>query len=338
MRFDFSIMSLYNTRSMNALVIGSSVIDLFLKIEDEDQVKVIGSSASFMLGDKIPVEIQQLTIGGNGANVSVGLARLGISTTFYTYLGNDIFSKEIEESINKEGIKMIVEREENDKSSLSLVFDIGKDRIIFSHHQVRKHEFSYSDTPPNFAYITSVGKYWEEAYKSVLSYLSDDQVPFAFAPGSHQLKEQGDIFWNVVKSSKMLLVNKEEAQTIIKSSLSKESDDMKEILKLVKSLGPAIVSITDGGRGAYTIDENSNIFSITPFGDTVVEKTGAGDSYASGFLASYLGKNPIEECMRWGAINAYSNMQEIGAQTGLLTREQMEKMVNERKDFQAKKI
>src|SRR3989344_413127 len=146
---------------MNALVVGSSVIDLFLQIEDENHLKVLDRNVSFQLGDKIPVNIRTLTLGGNGANVSVGLKRLGIHTKLFTYLGSDIFSKEIEETFEKEGIECMRAQDSGQKSSLSFIFDIASDRIIFCHHEARNHTFSYQEPQlPEFIFLTSIGKEW----------------------------------------------------------------------------------------------------------------------------------------------------------------------------------
>jgi sugar/nucleoside kinase (ribokinase family) len=55
-----------------------------------------------------------------------------------------------------------------------------------------------------------------------------------------------------------------------------------------------------------------------------VEKTGAGDAYTAGFLAAVLNSQPIKEAMRWGAFDAASVIQKIGAEEGLLTKTELE--------------
>ena len=55
----------------------------------------------------------------------------------------------------------------------------------------------------------------------------------------------------------------------------------------------------------------------------VIERTGAGDAYSTGFLAGLLFGKDVTEAMRWGSANATSVIGKIGAQPGLLTKKQM---------------
>ena len=84
-------------------------------------------------------------------------------------------------------------------------------------------------------------------------------------------------------------------------------------------MGARSVVITDGKNGSSAIDEKGKIYSFGVLPANVVQKTGAGDAYTSGFLAAYTQGKDIEGAMRWGAANAASVIQEIGAQKGLLS-------------------
>lgn len=319
--------------SMNVLVVGSSVIDLFFEVEDKKRVKLSENQVSFELGDKIPTRIKKIALGGNGANVSVGLAKLDHSVSFYTYLGNDLFSREIQEVIEKHGIKLLVEKEEGSKSSLSLILSLFNDRIIFSNHQLRNHTFKYNEPKPDFIYLTSIGNYWQEAYQSVLEYVKVNHVPLAFNPGSYQLEEKTDLFFAVLKNTKIIFVNKEEAKRILAwANISFENNSEKEIMSEIKKLGVEIVSLTDGKNGSFTLDENNNFYQTKPYVESmlVVEKTGAGDAYTSGFLAKYLFDKNIQESMQWGSLNAYAVMQKTGAQEGLLDLKTMNNLLNKK--------
>ena len=52
----------------------------------------------------------------------------------------------------------------------------------------------------------------------------------------------------------------------------------------------------------------------------VVDTTGAGDAFASSFLGEYLKKDSIEAGLKFGAENASSVIQKLGAQNGLMER------------------
>jgi ribokinase len=70
-----------------------------------------------------------------------------------------------------------------------------------------------------------------------------------------------------------------------------------------------------------------------------VDRTGAGDSFASTFTAAIiLGKTPAE-ALTWGPVNSMSVVQYIGAQAGLLTREALEGyLANRPAEYEARMI
>lgn len=324
---------------MNVLVIGSSVIDLFLTIE-KSHTKIEDDRVSLLLGDKIPSEIKKLALGGNGANVSVGLTRFTVPTTFYTYLGKDILSKEIEEKLTTEGVELIAKKGDNENSPLHLIFDFDSDRIIFSHYPKVNHSFSYEGGLHfDYVFLNSIADYWEDAYREVLEFANKNTIPIVFSPGSRQLDELNTLIYQVIHDSKFIFINKEEAVKIL-SKQGMETTDIKSILQNLSLLGPKIVSVTDGERGAYAMDEEKNVYQILPYktNDESVDRTGAGDSYACAFLAACIQGKPVKEAMQWGAVNAWSVIRQTGSQAGLLTKTQIEKMLLENQNFAATKI
>ena len=144
---------------MHVLVVGSSVIDLFLSVE-QSHVQIQDKKILLNLGDKIPSQIKKLTLGGNGANASVGLTRLETPTTFYTYLGSDILSREIENGLTSEGVALMAQRDDS-QTSMSLIFDFDSDRIIFSNHVKRDHNFEIKEEGRfDYIYLHSIGEEW----------------------------------------------------------------------------------------------------------------------------------------------------------------------------------
>lgn len=300
---------------MHVLVVGSSVIDLFLTL-DPLHFEINDKKVLLSLGDKVPSDIKKLALGGNGANASVGLTRLEIPTTFYTYLGGDVLSTEIQNKLTSEGVALKAQRDSGN-TSISLIFDFETDRIIFTHHEKREHNFSFNEKGFDYVYLHSIGEPWTDAYREVLEYVKSNNIPLAFSPGSHQIEEAGDAFMDALKSSKIYFSNREEAAKIVGADPKSE---IKDLLSKIKELGPQIVSITDGAEGAYAMDESNNTYYIKASPAKGVEKTGAGDAYASAFFAAILHGQNIAAAMSWGVLNAAGVMGQIGAQTGLLTK------------------
>ncbi|PIT89009.1 MAG: hypothetical protein COU27_02480 [Candidatus Levybacteria bacterium CG10_big_fil_rev_8_21_14_0_10_36_7] len=323
---------------MNILVVGSCTIDMFLKA-DSDHFQTNENKVCFALGDKIPTDIKDFSIGGNGANVSVGLKRLGVTSSLFTHLGSDLLSKEVETTVQKEGVITEIIKIPTKTPSLSFVFDFNNDRIIFSHHTTYDYDFSYSKTDlPDLIYLTSIGNRWENVYKKVVEFAKENKIPLALSPGSAQLEDINDTLLWALKSSNMIFINKQEAEKILSASGHKTKNVL-DILSALQALGPETVSITDGANGAYAISADKTPYKISVFktpGQT--DKTGAGDAYASGFLAAYSFEKNTQESMRWGSVNAWSAMTKTGAQNGLLKKADVEEIIKTETDFDPEQL
>ncbi|HMS22220.1 MAG TPA: carbohydrate kinase family protein [Candidatus Levybacteria bacterium] len=324
---------------MHTLVVGSSDIDIFLSPESNTSYTQTDKDVSFGLGDKIPIKLSEMKLGGNGSNVSVALKRLGLDVSFYTYMGEDVLGRQMRETIEGVGVDLIESTLKTKSSSLSLIFDFDKDRVIFSHHEALPYDFDATRVSDiQSLYLTSIGEDWRKAYKDVLLYVQSHPLLLAFSPGSHQLKDSNEIIFEVLAASKILFVNKEEGERLL-AKKKEVAGNMRELLYKLSQFGPDIVSVTDGQNGAYSYSENA-YYAIPSYDENFrsVDKTGAGDSYASAFFgALLLGKN-IKTAMAWGAVNAHGVMSKLGAQDGLLTKDKIESMLVARSDFQVMQI
>lgn len=85
-----------------------------------------------------------------------------------------------------------------------------------------------------------------------------------------------------------MIFNKEEAQAL----LGKQIDNQYKMLHDIHKLGPKIIIITDGKNGANCLDTTEkHFYGIKPLKIKIHETTGAGDAFASGFVAGkYLEK------------------------------------------------
>ena len=102
-------------------------------------------------------------------------------------------------------------------------------------------------------------------------------------------------------------MNKEEASDLVgKRSFSG-----------LHALGPKIVCITDGANGNQASD-GKKIYFVGARKIKVVERTGAGDAFASGFVACLIKTGKIEDAVRIGSLNAESVIKIRGAKNGLL--------------------
>jgi ribokinase len=105
-------------------------------------------------------------------------------------------------------------------------------------------------------------------------------------------------------------------------------------MDMIHDFGPKIVCITDGPAGAYASD-GQNRYKMPPYPDPAppFERTGAGDAFASTFVAALIKGNTVEGALQWAPINSMNVVQNIGAQKGLLQENTLEELLSKAPDW-----
>lgn len=308
----------------DVVCIGSAKIDIFLSVPKDSPYVHLDkktNSLSVVYGQKIPAEHCSLMLGGNACNVAVGLSKLKIQTAIMAEIGKDEFSQKIINGLKSENVNSdFLIQNPNNPSSFSVILSFQQERTIFGEHFKREHNFSFENLSAKLIYLTSLGLEWKNAYQKTLELLKKTNALLAFNPGTPQLKNGYDGIKEVLKSTDILFLNKEEAKQI----LNVNTEIVKQLLENLKKIGPKTAVITDGENGSFAINEKGECFSQTIIETSIVEKTGAGDAYASGFLAATLSSLPLQTSMKWGSLNASGTMSALGAQNGLLSLKEME--------------
>src|SRR3989344_6122173 len=326
------------TESFDIITIGDSTIDTFIRIHDatvECDINHKECKICVKYGDKIPVDSIAHGVAGNAANVVVGCSRLGLRTAIYTNLGDDDHGKNIKQVLKGENVANDYIKVHSGKdSNLSVVLTFQGERTIFVYHQ--DWNYHLPDLAAcSWVYLTSMAQTFASSniMDEVCHYIDKSRAKLAFGPGTYQLAADIKRYPKLLEKCEVLIVNLEEAKKILGTDES-ELIDQRDLLARMHLLGPKTVVITDGANGSYVSDGNRNL-KIGIFPTKLVEKTGAGDAYASGFMAAIISRMPLEEAMTWGAINAASVIVETGTQNGLLTKEQLLKHRHNVKNFKA---
>lgn len=310
-------------QKFDIVCVGDVKIDTFLFLQKTNpHIRSVLETNEFCLklGEKITVDKLQHFLGGDAANVAVGLTRLGLKSSLVAELGTDEFVQKIINSLKKENVDTSnLSETKGQESSFSIILSFGQERTIFSEHVVRNHDFNFDNIQTQWIYLTSLGEKWKNAYGKILTYLKKTNCHLAFNPGTLQINGAFKDIEKQMSRTDILFLNKEESMTIL--NIKNETLNIQELLTGLKKLGPKVVVITDGANGSYAIDENGNFFKQDIVPTQVVEKTGAGDAYSSGFLSAILKNKSIKEAMELGAKNSAATLGQVGAQNGLLYEE-----------------
>jgi len=314
-------------KSTDFLAIGDITTDAFIRIEDASVHCIVNTERCELcmrFGDKVPFEYVKIVKAvGNSPNASVCAARLGLQSSLVADIGDDQNGLDCLAELKTQ--KVNFQHITSHKKMLTnyhfvLWYDV--DRTILVKHVEYDYKFPKLRLAPKWVYLSSLASNTESYHAEIGEYLKQNpQVKLAFQPGTFQMKLGINKLKNVYARAEVFIVNVEEAQRILNTT----SRDIKELLSEVHAYGPKIVIITDGPKGAYMLDgEHFYFMPIYPDPKPPTERTGCGDSFAATFISALAyGKTPLEALV-WAPVNPMSVVQYVGAQEGLLTKEQIE--------------
>lgn len=314
-------------RNIDFLAIGDITTDAFIRIKEANvhcRLDTENCELCMKFGDKVPFEyVKVIKAVGNSANAAVAVARLGINSGLIAQVGSDENGKDCINTLHKERVdSRYVKVHKGMSTNYHFVLWYDVDRTILINHIEYQYKLPEIRRAPKWIYLSSLASNTHEYHKEIAQYLKNNpQVKLAFQPGTFQIKLGIDELRDIYKRTEVFICNVEEAQRILHT----DSHDIKVLLTEIHTNGPKIVLITDGPKGAFMLD-GEHYYFIPEYPDPKppVERTGCGDAFSATFVAALLlGKSPLEALM-WAPINPMSVIQYVGAQEGLMTRENVE--------------
>ena len=329
-------------QNFDFIAIGDTVTDAFIRInqatvhtDDPDGLEKI----CLTNGSKIPYEsLDLISAVGNSPNAAVSASRLGLKTALVTDFGDDQFGKNCLARLEEENIADdFIKIHEGQKSNYHFVLWHNAERTILIKHEEYDYRLPNLGSP-KWLYFSSVGENSLQYHQEIADYLSaHPDVKLAFQPGTFQIKLGHEKLKDMYENTEVFFCNKEEAQLILNMH---DQDDIPTLARKMSAFGPKISVITDGPEGAFAFD-GTDVWFMPPYPDPAppYERTGAGDSFSSTFTSALAVGKSVDEALMWGPINSMSVVQKIGAQAGLLTREELEKYLAEApEDYVPKKV
>ncbi len=338
------------SKEIKFLAIGDTVVDAFIRLINAEEVLNIDRHTRQLcmtFGDKIPFEFAEVISGvGNSANAAVAVARLGLHSGLLSNIGDDLYGKDCIEQFKKNGVDTtFIKTNEGKVTNYHYVLWYHNERTILIKHE--EYEYTLPDIgTPEWIYLSSLSQNSLPFHKLLENYMEKNpQVKLVFQPGTFQIKLGVESLRSIYKHAHVFFCNVEEAELILTSAavaLAEEEKTIGQLLLSIAELGPKIVVITDGPKGAYAFDSiTKKTWFMPPYPDPKepYERTGAGDAFASTFTGALLLNKSIPDALAWGAINSMSVVQFTGAQKGLLTQEKLEEYLkNKPASFVAKEV
>ncbi len=321
------------------IAIGDIVIDAFIEL-DKDSADVSKDLDTGRLtlhmpfGGKLPYkDVTVVNAVGNSPNAAVAAHRLGLRSALVTNLGHDRYGTDCLTQLRREGVDTdFVKVHEGKTTNYHYVLRYGAERTILIKHEEYPYALPNFPTPPKWFYFSSIGENGVAFHDEIAKYLKEHpETKLAFQPGTFQIRLGKERLKDLYAVTEIFFCNKEEAQEI----LGTKEQDMPTLLRMMRDLGPKLPVITDGPNGAFALDHDDKAWYMPMYPDPKepVSRTGAGDAFSSTFTSAIILGEDVGTALAWGPINSMSVVQNIGAQAGLLTREELLEYLKNAPDF-----
>ena len=310
----------------DVICLGSATMDVFVETEKNTMASECSQDTcqnfiTYRSGEKLLIKELHFEVGGGGTNTAVCFAKLSLKAGYVGNIGSDLNGEQVLTKLKEEKVDFLGTRSD-DLTNYSIILEstLIKDRTILVYKGASEH--LHLRQLPSFAskwvYISSLaGESFETAHR-ILENCRKDGSKIAFNPSNYQIEQHKDQVLLMAAQTEVLILNREEA-----SLLAGEGTEQ-QLLERLRALGPHIVVVTMGSRGVIASDGERYYLAQPKPNLPVRETTGAGDCFASTFVAALIyGKN-VDEAIRWGLVNVENHIQHVGAKAGLLTKSELQ--------------
>lgn len=331
----------FKKKSYKVICVGSVSKDIFFPTDEgviiETPEDIISKQKiAFELGGKYRVADRYEAVGGVAANVAHGLTRLGHRVGCYSKKGDDDIGKWIDAEFKREKVStefLFTDMEARSDLSAIIVLTQNGERTIFHNRDANEkleiidERFAHTE----WVFVSALNGDWKGSLKKLLAAKERYGFSLAFNPGQHNIKEDAGLMISTLKQVDVLLLNKDEAIEIIRKTQENIGQEHLEdelfLLQALSFAGAGIIGMTDGKRGAWAFDGKEYWYCPIHTRSIVVDSTGAGDAFGSGFFSALLNGQQLPWALASGIANSGSVVGAYGAIEGLLTKDQMKDTV-----------
>jgi len=306
---------------MKILGIGNAIVDVLCKVSEEFLEKNSLTKSTMKLVDEREfknllslVKIEETISGGSVANSIVGLAQLGNNVGFIGKINNDNLGEKYEKGLIKENVKYLYSKKKESLPTGTCLILITPDSertmctFLGTAGKIDENDI-VPQTIQNSEIIFLEGYLWDEGGpkrafdKSILSAkkvamsLSD-----LFCVERHK-KEFLDLVRNKLD---IIFANEQEILSL------SNSKSLNEVISFAKEIKKKII-ITRGDQGAISINKDKVTECSAKINLNIIDLTGAGDLFASGYLHGYVNNFSEKECLLKATEMSSKIIQKIGA-------------------------
>ena len=311
--------------SKKILGIGNAIVDVFVKVDDNflSKNKLIKGSMKLIEKNefeslKSAIKIEKIEAGGSVANTMAGISYLKGNSSFIGKINSDEFGRIYKKSLKKIKVNFpYIEKTENLSTGASIIFITpDSERTMCTYlgisSQLSKNDIN-EDHIKDHELIFLEGYLWdkgisEEMFKHVINLAKNNNIKIAMSLSDIFCvsRHREEFFKLFINDLDILIGNENEINELMqKNNLLNSINELKKVNKLT------IITRSENGSVAILNNEITNCESVKV--GKVIDLTGAGDLFASGFIKEYLDKSNIKKCLLTGSELAAKIIQKIGA-------------------------
>ena len=250
--------------------------------------------------------------GGGPMNTALGLARLGEDSHFLGRLGGDAFGRQLERYLQDNGVATDLAIRAGEPTSVAVVSLDAEGRASYTFHFQDTSNFGWraGEFPElrenDWLHFGSIGTISGPGARAVLNFVRSTPASLSYDINVRPtvLPDRVEYFQRV----EQLIAAVGAGGGIIKASdedicwLVDDPDPLPYAEAWCIEYGLALCVVTLGPDGAVAIKPDGRQFRVPGHTIEMADTVGAGDTFMSGFLASYARRpDDVERALRWGA-------------------------------------
>ena len=306
-------------RQFDMMCVGELNVDLILS----------GVRQAPVFGKEILAEDYTECMGSSTAICACVAASLGLNVGFYGKLGQDRYGDIVMEALRRYGVsERYIERQPRYRTGLTVSVSSSSDRAMVT---------CFGDTIDAFeadeVRLEGMGARHIHAGSYFIQPRLRKGIPSLYArahalgmttsldAGWDEYGRWGGDLEDTLRHTDYFFPNEKEAEAIAGTS------DLEQAAVRIARMGCNCI-VKMGGQGALLCEKYSDApRHFAPYKTSVVDTTGAGDSFNAGFLTARLSGLDYEDCMRWGNASGAVSVTRTGGSTRCPARDEVEQTI-----------
>ena len=319
----------------DVVTFGSATLDVFVKTPKLPMVSHNDRKGIFVpLEDKIEGADILSYFGGCGLNTAVSFKKQGLKVAFCGMVGDDIIGQSIRKYVQSLGISLkLLSVADKSATNMSVILSKGVDdrtiliyrgasellKLSKLHLEKVKSKWFYFASPTGKAVIS---------LDKIVSFSKKKGIKIALNPSKYQLTSKRGQLKKIISQVDALILNQEEAALLTRGLPSKPMSVFQKLLKMTEG----VVVMTRGPKGVY-VSDHKFMYRAGILNTKVVDRTGAGDSFGSGFIIGFIRNHDVISAIKWGLINSSNCLKKWGAQEGFMKIKKPQLSIKIRKEL-----